>query len=308
MPDAYQQVFADLDRSAAAGFPSDLPQSGFDPQLFRMVYNERFATVDYMIVDEGSEETQALLPALSHTMEIVGDDSLNLTYDEWVYLTTGWYPKNNKTMSLGSRVRKMNLAWVSMLMDTGGGTSALETSEVDAYGKFVARHNFGWNSNLICVEPSFLVFVAGIWEQPNSKALYSQGPDRTETSAYTVLPARSARTGTGLNNNNNLDQGADFDFNQFRNAEAWLADPSSVDPLGSLGGSGAQERHAVQYWLGGEQRFSRDYDPFVLQVSGMGTEHGFSRHREQDEGSERFVCDLNFYVGLSSLQGFPDLS
>ena len=284
MPDIYQQMFADLDRAETAAFPTGMPQGGFDPQLFRMIYNERFATAEFLIASESSEETQAVLPQLTQTMEVVGDDTLHLTYDEWVYYVTGWYPKNNKTMSLGSRARRMTLGWTTLITD-----GADADAPVDAYGKYVAMHKMGWNKNLICVEPCFIVFIAGVWEQPNSETIYG-----TENPAG-ALVARSERSA------NNLGRGVDFDFNLFRNAEAWLADPASVDPIGQLG-TGSGHMDSINYWLGGEQRFSRDWDPTTLAVSSG----SLKATNEATEGNEAFVCDLNFHVGTAELQHFPD--
>lgn len=293
MPDIYQQMFADLDRAETAAFPTGMPSNGFDPMLFRMIYNERFATAEFLIASESSEETQAVLPQITQTMEVVGDETLHLTYDEWVYHVTGWYPKNNKTMSLGTRVRRMNLGWTTLITD-----GADNDAPVDAYGKYVARHNMGWNKNLIAVEPCFVAFIAGIWEQPNSSTIYGEeDPQGNLAPRSRVLTNHTSKT--------MLDRGADFDFNLFRNAEAWLADPATTDPLGQLG-TGTGHLDSINYWLAGEQRFSRDFDPTTLAVNSGASDQTLTTAGETNEGDEAYICDLNFHVGTAELQGFPD--
>ena len=301
LDDQYQQVFSDLDRADNANIPLT---ASFEGALFRNIFNDRFATSEFLIPSNASKEVQAVLPELVQTVEVVGDDTLNLTYDEWVYLVTGWYPKNNKCMSLGSRARKASLAWTSLLMDGSD-----DDAPVDAYGKWVARHNFGWAKNLIAIEPCFVVFIAGMWEQPNSSSIYRgptiasglKNPDGTD-----AVKPRGRYKGAAADATV-LDRGADYTFNMFRNSRTWLADPSEHDPLGSLGAppdnSRAGARDAINYWLNGEVRFSRDWDPFVL---GVESDKSLIRTREATEGAEKYKMDLNFFVGTSMLQHFLD--
>jgi hypothetical protein len=78
-------MFTDLSRGDSAAFPTGVPDR-FEAQAFRNIFNDQFATSEFMISSPDSLETQAMLPELIQTMEVVGDDELNLTYDEWVYL------------------------------------------------------------------------------------------------------------------------------------------------------------------------------------------------------------------------------
>jgi hypothetical protein len=305
LDDQYQQVFTNLDRGV--GDPIPITPDGYQYPVFRNIFNDHFASAEYMITSNAMQETQAVLPPLKQTIEVVGDDTLNLTYDEWVYLVTGFYPKDNKSMSLGSRARKGSLAWTNLI--TAG---ADDDAALDAYGKWVARHNFGYNDNLICIEPTFFMFVAGIWETPNSSDLYKPAKP-TGGSAPTLRPRKrgSASTSDADGEGKILDRGADFEMNLARNSTSWIADPAELDPLGTLG-SGAGERDMLNYWLAGELRMSRDYDPILLKVASDKT---LQSVREDDavdtgttfstgEGSEAYLCDLNFHVGVATLQGF----
>ena len=70
-------------------------------------------------------------------------------------------------MRLYSRARRASLAFTQLLMD-----GADADAPVDAYGKFAARHQMSFSKNMICVEPSFLIIVGGVWEPPNSSRIY----------------------------------------------------------------------------------------------------------------------------------------
>ena len=279
-----------------------LPVSGsYEASLFRNVFNDHFATAEHLIPAEESKETQAVLPELRQTMEVIGDDDLNLTYDEWVYLVTGWYPKNNKSMRLSSRARPASLAWTTLLTD-----GADADAPVDTYGKFVGRDVISFNKNLIAVEPSFLIFVAGIWEPPNSGNIYGgvgetsvdgegneiANPDVSQLNGVVMRRYQGAAASSST-----LDRGVPKGIENMRSSQSWLADPSSEDSIGDLG-----DRAAINYWLNGDVSFDFDRDPIRLDFN-SGT---LRRHREVLEGREGFVSDVDFHVGITTLQHFPD--
>lgn len=281
LDDRYQVMFTDLSRADSASFPSGVPDR-FEAPAFRNIFNDQFATAEFMISDPDSLETQAMLPELIQTMEVVGDDELNLTYDEWVYLVTGWYPKNNKSQRLASRARRMGLAWTQLL--TAGADA---DAAVDAYGKWVAKHDYGLDRNIIAIEPTFLFFVAGLWETPNSDKIYEMDQ---------VASRQRGRYIDASANGFYLDRGAPYAYNLFRNASAWIADPLEDDAMGDIG-----TRNTVNYWLNGEVRMTRDYDPTKLMVKSG----SLYAEREPTEGDEAFLCDVNFHCGTATLQDFP---
>ena len=164
---------------------------------------------------------------------------------------------------------------------------------------------------MIAVEPSFLVFVAGMWEQPNSTQVYggSKLADENEDVTLSITggaggitlnryqdtaateAGRAARAGT-------LDRGAPKGIELFRNAKAWLADPTTVDPLGDIG-----ERATINYFLSGDVSFDFDHDPYVLTAS---ANDQLTVTRETLEGGEKYPMTLDFSVGLATLHAFPD--
>lgn len=297
LPDQFTTVFADLERSHSAA----LPLSGsFEASCFRNIFNDYFATAEFIIPSESSKETQALLPVLKQTMEVVGDDELNLSYDEWVYLVTGWYPKNNKSMRLGSYARRAKLISPTLLLDRADADAS-----VDIYGKYGAMPSFSYQKNLIAVEPSFLCFVAGIWEQPNSLAIY--GPTDGNPTPDEQLGITGGAGGVTLTRYQGatpakdvLDRGSPKGVELFRNSAAWLADPTNTDPIGDIG-----ERASLNYWLTGDVSFDVDYDPVRIIQSGT---VGVRRvpEAEDEEGEEAYPMRVDFHVGMSTLQHFPD--
>lgn len=291
LPWDWQAVFADIDRAPTAAFPLS---TSLTASLFREVYNHHFAQIEYRISSEESQETQALLPPLVDTVEIVGDDTMALSYGEYIELVTGYPLKVSGAMSLGSHLAPMNLAFTTLMNET---PVADASSPIDVYGKFVARRNFGWNKNLIAVEPSFLIFVAGIWEEPNNQTLYGLMNPAGSDFDQVRYQGNSASSSV-------LDRGTPPAFEDFRNSSMWLANPAVVDPIGRLGTAGSEDRAAINYWMNGEVLFDYDHDPYVLQSNSDGD--GVVRVDEGTEGANAYVCNDKFFVGMSILQHFPD--
>ena len=290
LPDEFTPVFSDTDRADDAALPTS---GSFSASCFRNIVNDHFATSDYIIPSEDSKETQALLPKLRQTMEVVGDDELELTYDEWVYLTTGWYPKNNKSQLLGSRARRAAFSYGTLLLD-----NADNDAPVRPYGVFTAMHNYGFNRNLIAVEPSFLCIVGGVWEVPNSDAIYDTDWTYGGISVTRGQAANPSAT--------TLDRGSPHTVDLFRNSKAWIADPTSEDIIGASG-SGSSARASINYWLNGEVRFDRDLDPRRIRHStGADTDLTLSQESTNTEGGEAYETNVNVFIGLAELQHFPD--
>ena len=279
-------MFADIDRSNTATIPLT---DAFTPALFRNVYNDHFAQIDYQIADEGSEETQALLPPLVTTVEIVGDDTMNLSYDDYIYLVTGYYPKNNKSMGLRFTMQRMGPLLPTLITD-----AADVDAPMDIYHKFGATVSLGWNRNLICIEPSFVLFVAGIWEEPNNSDLYApMNPSGTSLDQKRFQGNTASAT--------TLDRGSLPEYEYFRNADTWLANPATEDAIGAIG-SGTGERASINYWMNGGVSFDFDRDPEVIEVGGT----GLRSVKEAGEGSESYMSHVYWSCGASTLQHFPD--
>lgn len=216
-------------------------------------------------------------------MEVVGDDEIDLTYDDMIYLITGYYPKNNKSMQVG----RFQMGQGTLVMPSLGIPAA--ASDPQLCGHFGAVHRHSLSKNLICIEPSWLCLVAGVWEQPNNDTVYSQntGVDRHQESK----PAER---------NHTIDRGAGFAIDNMRNLDAWLVDPTSTDPVGDIG-----NRATLNYWLNGDVQFDYDWDPIVLSgTTSEGPTVAFTT--EAVEGSEAYISRLQQHTGVSTLQGFPD--
>jgi hypothetical protein len=181
----------------------------------------------------------------------------------------------------------MGLAWTQLL--TAGADA---DAPVDAYGKWVAKHDYGMDRNIIAVEPTFIFFVAGMWETPNSDKIYEMD-DVASRQRTRYIDGADFATHAKVTH---LDRGAPYAYNLFRNASAWIADPLEDDAMGDIG-----TRNTVNYWLNGEVRWTRDYDPTKLVVKSG----SLAAEREPTEGEEAFLCDVNFHCGTATLQDFP---
>ena len=87
------------------------------------------------------------------------------------------------------------------------------------------------------------------------------------------------------------------DIENMRNSKAFLADPATADPIGDLG-----NRAAINYWMNGGVSFDFDRDPISFGLEGG----SLKRTREDEEGSEAFVHDVDVHLAMATLQHFPD--
>ena len=109
MPDYFRQVWAQRVNSDSDSSDTwSATYSNYSAACFRVIVNDHFADGDYIILSEASDETQAVLPPRIKTMEVVGDD-LELSYDDAIYLATGWYPKDERCMGLSARFSRAGL-------------------------------------------------------------------------------------------------------------------------------------------------------------------------------------------------------
>ena len=162
LPDVMTRVFTDPTRTEDQDFPI---ATDFSSACFRNFFNDVFATQEYLIVDEEFQGSQAVIPPMIQTMEVVGGDELELSYDDYIYLLTGYYPKNNKSQLLGFRTTRGKMFAPTMLMPQDAGKPVVGA-------KFSARHTYSSNKNMIAIEPSFLIAIAGVIAEPNSDAVY----------------------------------------------------------------------------------------------------------------------------------------
>ena len=299
LPDVMTRVFTDPTRTEDQDFPI---ATDFSSACFRNFFNDVFATQEYLIVDEEFQGSQAVIPPMIQTMEVVGGDELELSYDDYIYLLTGYYPKNNKSQLLGFRTTRGKMFAPTMLMPQAAGKPVVGA-------KFSARHTYSSNKNMIAIEPSFLIAIAGVIAEPNSDAVYgtSRQPIPGQAS-FDTRAKRRWRNAEGMPAKV-LDRGAPFTVDNLRTAQDWLADPlDSTDPLGQQN-SGDASLYTINYFMNGEVGFDRDLDAFTIAAAaGSGNNDGIGIIRsEKGEGEERFVSQVEVFHGGSTLQTFPDV-
>lgn len=250
-----------------------------------MIVNDHFANdSDYMILSESSDETQALLPPRIKTMEVVGDD-LDLSYDDAIYLATGWYPKDERCMGLSARFTRAGLMAPRLIETPSSGALSIA-------GIFGSMHVHSYSRNLIAIEPSFLCCVAGVMEDPNNAILYygSESEYRSERWRSGSSPGAAV-----------LDRGAPHTVDELTNPARWLADPL-VEDIADLSGDIGSEK-TINYFLGGEVRFSEDVDPQVITADTAADT--LTVTTESSEGAEVFPSLIDSFGSLGELQHFP---
>jgi hypothetical protein len=303
LPDEFSTVFSQVSANvgtvAGAGqraISAALPKSGtFSANCFRNIVNDSFADSDTLIVSESSKATQAEIPSLIQTMELINDDNLSVTYDEMIYLITGYYPKNNKSENLTSRINKAALVTPSLVIPT--------TGDPTLAGMYGVVHKHSFQRNYICIEPTWLCLVVAMWEQPNSESIYNQ-VGLNEPVSWAAERFQGATTSSvGKADNGKIDRGEHFTVDEFRNLNAWMVDPTSDDPVGDLD----SDSISLNYWLNGDVQFDYDWDPIVITG---GTDAGSSvtvtPESASAEGAEAFISNVHSHIGISTLQGFPD--
>ena len=295
LDDAWQEMFTDSSRTITSPMPEGRDLRG---EIFRKVYNDWYGgSNEFFIPTSKNKETQGVLRELIQTMEVVGDDDLELTYDEWIYLNTGSYPRMSKCRCLGMRVTRGKFIFPVHNLQ-----AADRDTGVTVFGKWANRHEYSWNKNLLCIEPTVVAFIGGAWREPSSQDIYKKFDSDTNALDLT-------RFVTGADATDELDRGMPFEFEQFREAGAWL-----MDVYPGAGGSDAYriqgdlgDRSSLNYWMNGEVRFDYDWDPGWLGVEQATAEEddNLVGQLETGEGDEAFISDDKFFCGVSVLNGFP---
>ena len=148
-----------------------------------------------------------------------------------------------------------------------------------------------YSRNLIAVEPSFLCCVVGVMEDPNNAVLY-YGSESAYTAARWQGSAASATK---------LDRGAPHTVDELTNPARWLADPL-IEDIADLSGDVGSEK-TLNYFLGGEVRFSQDIDPQVITSNAAADTVAITT--ESSEGAEVFNSLVDSFGSISELQHFP---
>lgn len=247
LPSALQEIFIDQTRTDTAALPGSRTWEG---SLFRQIFNDYYATTDEWIADDTSTVNSATLPPLVQTMAVVGDDEQELTYHEWIFQQTGFnLPTEGcqQVSRMNSRARMSNLS----LQDGHGA----------AFGHFEVHHRHSVQRNLAAKEPSFIVGIIAIQEQPNQQ--------------------QGRYTGAGA-----------WDFEKLRNQNGWIArlDDGTTD-IGDIGSEAT-----INLFEQGEVRFYDDWDPVKLTSQSSDTIVS-----EGTEGAETFAALATSWVGASVL-------
>lgn len=314
LPDNFRQVFTETSGTGAGhrDVNADLPYGGdYTGPVFRNIFNDHFADHETWISSENSVATQAVLPEMIDTMEVVGDDDVDLTYDEMMYLITGFYPKNNNSINLTFQKGR------GKMMSPQSFAQAGADSRLAVGGKFAAQHTHSYQKNLASAEPMFFMLVAGIWEEPNNNNIYSS---LTGTKGSRARFKGNDNWGTATNSasNNVIDRGAPRAVDLLKNMNLWMIDPTVEDPIGDLG-----DRAFLNYWLNGDVVHDFDYDPILIQGTSDSSatveekeektlfdytdpDNPTAGELKKQEGHRAFITHAKHWGGAATLQGFPD--
>ena len=260
LPDELRTVFIDQSRGDTAALPSNRTWTG---ECFREIYNSWFATIDEFISADVSTDIQRRLPPLIQTIEVVGDDEPEMTYDDWIYAQTG------------RRLPKMGCERMFSRATRGGFkfTELLDASQ-GAVGHIGDIHHISCRKNRAAAEPGFVCLIAGCWEQPNSAA----SPSDTNEAG---VQAYGASTST-------------FDTNLLRNSDTWISrqDDDAVN-LGVISGTQA----SINLFEGGDVYFGTDWDPSTVAHSDSATAD--ATVPEATEGAEDYSHWQKAWFGMS---------
>ena len=168
LPDELREVFIDSTRTPTSALPGTWT---WTKAVFREIFNTHFADADTWITGVPSD-ISADLPPLVKTIEVVGTDEEELTYDEWIFQQTGF---NLPSIGCEPMSRMNSLGRFS--------STSLVEGRGAAYGHFRVNHVHRVAKNHLAAEPSFVGIVVGMQEQPNAQSTY-EGGDTWDVDAY----------------------------------------------------------------------------------------------------------------------------
>lgn len=273
MPDSVRKIVEDDQAIDAVKLPSG---STWTREAFKQVYNDYYAFPDSIITDLNADLDKApsadhageyydnrkivgRLHPLLRTMEVIGDDEVDLSYDEWVYAQTGRWPRSHGIEVLSQKMSRANFSSVGMLPGLNQPAGLLEQTLT-----------VGTMRNHACTEAAILLTVAGFWEQPNVYKSYEAG---TQSLAGKSGHAEARRAELGNIDNFALRQGTEDDpffvVDFFNSLDWFIPRPigaNEADALSTtLGDVGAV--NALNFYLHGQQDNDGDWDPSVVKLS-----------------------------------------
>ena len=154
MPEVIQKIFITPETTNPATLPGSRKWSGV---LFRDIFNTHYATADEWIESDTSTATDAALPPLIHTMDVVNDDEQELTYEEFIFQQTGFHLPIEGCQRVSSRT---NLIRASGVMPVHGPASG----QIISVGNIRGSHKHSVTKNLLAREYGFLALVDRDWE------------------------------------------------------------------------------------------------------------------------------------------------
>ena len=260
LPSALQEIFIDQTRADNAAMPGSRTWEG---ALFRQIFNDYYATTDEWIADDTSTVNSAALPPLVQTMAIVGDDEQELTYHEWIFQQTGFNLPTEGCQQVSRRNSRAGLSNLA-LMDGHGA----------AFGHFEVSHTHSVQMNLAAKEPSFIVGIIAVQEEPNSGTSGGATGDSTTTAGGLYPDAN------------------EWDFEKLRNQNGWIArlDDGTTD-IGDIGSEAT-----INLFEQGEVRFYEDWNPVKLTSQASDTIVD-----ESSEGAETYSALSTSWLGASIL-------
>lgn len=205
---------------------SDTTPISWSTAAFVEVYNRYFADEDYYLTHSDlagnsslSHIHSARLRPLIQTIDIVGDDELELTWQDFVEFQSGFRPSMP-----GAEVLDFKMARAAWITDAGG-------IEQDAYYSHYGRNfNHSVRKNHVAGQGAVLLHVIGNWSNPLVDAEYA-------THATTLVRDTSKSADT-------------LDINRLTNRDDWIIRP--LDDATSEVGVLAANAASINLFEGGE--------------------------------------------------------
>lgn len=144
MPEKFRRFFLN-DADATLNFAQG---------AFREVYNRYFGDEDYYIT-ESEDRLNAQLRALIQTIEIVGDDELELSWQDFVEFQTGFRPSMPGAEILSFKIARAGMA-----------SRMFKVEDNTAYAHFARTFKHSVRRNRLAAQGGVLIEINGCWSNP----------------------------------------------------------------------------------------------------------------------------------------------
>lgn len=137
-----------------------LPAPSWSARCFQEIFNTHYADPDFYL-PESSTAISARLPALIQTMDIVGAEELELTWEDYVMSQTGRRPRKDGSEPLDKRWGRMKRRRGDLL-----NLATSMDADVHEFGHLERWFGHSVTKNYSCDEAGFLCHVVGSYAHP----------------------------------------------------------------------------------------------------------------------------------------------